>query len=368
MVLVDPDIVRVPSAVAWASIRKSAQGAGEAEVAELDRALAHWPDRLRRIVGTQEMADDWWHQGEEPEAQPWLGLVRTLEVGVTEILAVPKSSSWDRYGFPSIRRIELSSADSRRASIALGRLPKLAEMDLGQVSAEGRQPIKIVAAAAPMRVLQLRRCGIDKRGLMLIRDRHHERLEELDLQFNEIGSAGVKILAQWPVDAPLRKLRVSSCFLHLSDFSEWLDAPLLQTLTHLDIGDSYGRESDLTNFRWLALPALQALRLSGLRLGDALPAALVDHAELPTLRRLEIANIGCGLDGLVALIEAGWHHRLEVLDLSDNHLDDRSIDRLVAQPRGRLREVLVEGNALMPASLARLREWLESRVSGSTTS
>ncbi|MEX1365920.1 MAG: hypothetical protein AB1Z98_22525 [Nannocystaceae bacterium] len=352
---VDPALLRVPSDDAWQRLCQLAHGLGPAAIEALERALEHWPQQARRIVGTQELEDPWWTEGYEPQDQPWLGLVRTLQVGIVELLDVDSPSAWERFGFPNIRRLVLTSADRPKlAPRALARLPNIDELNLQRIMDQRRCREHVIAVAPPLRVLEAPHGRLGAHGLEVVL-RHGPSLEHLDLRRNEIGPKALEVLGGWPRGARLRELLLGGNPLRMSSISKLRNTPIFDGLRQLDLDGIPGRRA---RFDWLSSSTLEDLRLRGADLGDTGVRAMVVEARLPSLTRLDLSGTDCRARGVAALIESGWLRRLRSLDLSSNRLGAEAIDLIVAQPRGALEEVIVDDDDLDEATKGKIAQWL----------
>lgn len=370
--------------------------------------LERWPDEARALPSQAASA---LARGESPASAPFARSA-TLRFGATQGIEHAFTSG-------SLRQMRALRVENARMNaqdagvIARADLPHLTSLHLGArmhrlVGAQG------VAALAPMlprlALLDLSYTSAGDEGARALAAQPAPRLEDLALTSCQIGDDGVRALAQadWPSlarlelsrgsfgDAALQVLFSSGAMPALERLRA-LAVPLgpeavraaPPTLRELLLSPPVGVDGmleALPHDRWTTLAffsgdasargaralagrdlsALEALRLSDQRLGDA-GAEVLSQAALPALTALSLRGNGLGPMGAAALARAPWLGDVRELDLGANPIGDDGVVALCQADLSSLRaltlgacEVGRRGAEALASNpdLARL-EWLQ---------
>ncbi|MEJ7600075.1 MAG: TIGR02996 domain-containing protein [Kofleriaceae bacterium] len=209
---------------------------------------------------------------------------------------------------------------------------ELLNLDRQRITTALLEPL--LASMPHVRQLELRRCEIDSPSAFT--EARGEPIVRLGLSYNELGDAGVKVIATAPRLAALESLELDTCELTADAVTALAASPAWQTLRVLDLG--------------------------GNPLGIAGAAALTEVAAPGQLHTLRLANCDLGPDAVTLLAEIPWLRALAVLDLSANELGTQSrvlIERLAS---GALQRLALAKIALGAAEAPALRPLWERLV------
>ena len=245
--------------------------------------------------------------------------LRHFELSAEAAAALFRASSAE--AVPQLRALIVRGAeltpDAARMIAATGW--PLEELDLG-CNNLGAAGLAVLAAAptVALRRLKLAGCGLDAAALLAVANAPWP-LEELDLSYNDFSSAAAgPTLAALSRLASLRRLDVSHCHLSAAGFKALVEATW-PALTFLDAAVAKVALSGphaLGAAAFADLPALEELDLSFVRVGEA-GAALLASGSWARLKKLVLCNTQLGDAGLTALARGAWP-ALERLDLRWN--------------------------------------------------
>ncbi|HTN74126.1 MAG TPA: TIGR02996 domain-containing protein [Pirellulaceae bacterium] len=236
-------------------------------------------------------------------------------------------------------------------------LAQLEELDLG-----GRElgpELAALLAQSPrwkqLRVLSLSSCRLDVEGARLLASTANlAGLQELNLSYNSIGDAGVAALVASPHLKNLRRLNLASNDLTFAA-AETLRAAAWAPLEELEINSNKLGPAGLTALS--QAPAFAKLRKLNLASNDGTDAGAIawaKSASLASVRQLEIGHNELTDAGVAALANSPHVANLIELDLSISRLTN--IDVLVNSPHlKRLRKLKLYSCDLDSAAKARLR-------------
>jgi uncharacterized protein (TIGR02996 family) len=235
-------------------------------------------------------------------------------------------------GFRSLARLTFAFALGRSAAaqLAKGTFPRLAELELWNVSGPQLDTILKARWISQLRVLTLRRGTLNEKSVVA--------------------------LSKSPAAANLRILRLEDIAVGKKALPALGDGARFPNLTTLDLG-SFGirrTAADAVQFaKELSLPRIRHLTLNGWPLGDRGAKALAANPALANLTRLLLARCGIGETGLTALVRSPHLQQLVELDVSNNKLktaaalrDTKWLPRLAA--------VQIHSNAIPSAAHRRL--------------
>ncbi|HVS02792.1 MAG TPA: protein kinase [Thermoanaerobaculia bacterium] len=315
----------------WALCRYlETQGDGD-EQGTLLRAseplLAGWPDTLRRA------RCGWWERVRRGEPHPLWGLARTLDLagrGLTDADALRLAES---PALARITRLDLTGNtignDGLAALAASAHLAGLRSLRLGGNPATAAG-IEALAAGGlrELRSLDLGGLRVGPRGAQAIAASGWA-LEELWLTGGEVGTAGIKALAQ---------------------------SQLARTLIHLELGGNrIGSDGAAALAASPHLAQLQHLELANEGIGPGGAAALAVSNQLGALRYLGVARNGLGREGLELLVASRRFENLEGLDLAGNGIGAGGAMVLASAPLARrLRRLDISDDLLGDPGLAAL--------------
>ena len=178
----------------------------------------------------------------------------------------------------------------------------------------------VAAPAFAIRSLNLPFCGLDAAALTALADAPWP-LEELDLSHNDFSAAAAgPALAALSQHVGLRALVVSYCKLSAAGFKALVEAawPALTCLVAFDAQAQLDGPHALGAAAFAGFPVLEALMLSGVRLGEAGVRVLASR-RWARLRRLDLCNTELDAAGVAALARGAWP-ALVRLDLRRNGL------------------------------------------------
>jgi hypothetical protein len=181
------------------------------------------------------------------------------------------------------------------------------------------------------------------------------RLEWLSMPKTDLDRDGAEALASLPAPLRLRGMSLANCHRLRSQFvARLLAAPLLGSVTHLDVGGTpcgLRVAQAVARSRWLG--RLEVLTLGNGGSGDGGAAALARAAGLRALRRLAVRAWGIGPAGAAALAGAPWASALETLDLSVNPLNAAGWKALAPLARSGLRRLGLNTTRTGPSGVPR---------------
>jgi hypothetical protein len=337
----------------WLAWRRRAHGADSGVVSRLAEQLSDWPDAIRLVASDPEQHEDpWWIEGQQPEPQPWLALVRSLWVDPDEIVELSADSAWMREGLRAITRWMLDRPHRDDVvSQCRARLASLTTIDLTHFAAAPRDLESWLQQLAPVDRLDFGGPAARARTIDALIETHAPTLGGLDFNGVGIGFAGLRRLSRWPAGGRLRYLGLRDAAVDLAMF-ERLEFPWLQHLVTLDLT---GARDSARRFAWLAVPRLTTLSLHGVPLAGQ-SQVLFAEARMPRLEALRLSATGTTVEGLTALLGAPWSHSLTCLDVRDNALPDEALDVLDGGRASRWHQLILSGNRFSPTALTRFIE------------
>jgi uncharacterized protein (TIGR02996 family) len=288
--------------------------------------------RERELLAQHEKA---WIGSFKPLVRLWefrRGFVEFIEVSTRDFL----KRAPDIFKLMPVRRAFLRAGSRRMAALAacpyLARLSGL-EFHHTSMGDDGLAALTASPHLGNLTRLKLYCCGFHEAGIHALRRPHaFQRLEHLDLGMNQIGSSGVTTLAQFPLLANVRSLRLTSTA--GGDGIAALGAsPFLGRLEELDLSsnqlDTGATESlaQAPQFTQLA-----KLRLSYCGIRDAGAAAIARSAHLTSIKELDLTGNPIGDAGLMALAQAKHLNMLTSLHIGWNGIGDQGAEALAASP------------------------------------
>ncbi|WP_157068750.1 hypothetical protein [Sandaracinus amylolyticus] len=348
-----------PSAPRWRAIWERAPELSPTELAELDRALAHWPDGSR-VAHAASLEDG---------PQPAHALVRRLELeqGVVDaalVRAVLGSEHTARVSSLALFSME-TQLDAIRV-LADAAPAALRELQLaGDAIADDASEI-LAASALPIRVLTFEGATTNRSVRAIAAGTGLPALDHLQYHDVQVDDEGVVALAASERMARLGTLRISYAQVGRAG-AEALASTRPSRLEHLDLGLNHvGHEGARALVASSALTSLRSLHLSENRLGGPGVRALAEHCSLERLAELSLSynqdsnrlldpDSMVGTDGVRALAAARWLRTVERLELAGNAIGDEGMDALCTSPNlGGLRELDVADNQLGSRGVAAL--------------
>ena len=196
---------------------------------------------------------------------------------------------------------------------------RLEELDLeGNSLGAAGLAVLIAAPSFAIRRLFLANCNLDTTALHMLLDSSWP-LEELNLARNNFSAAAAgSALAALSRLRCLRKLRVGDCGLTATGFKALVEAtwPTLTCFAVYSIRCPY--YGPLGAAAFAGFPAIEELTLWGLNLGEA-GARLLANRRWPRLRKLDLFGMQLGAAGVAALARGEWP-ALQWLNLQYNGL------------------------------------------------
>ena len=342
-----------------------------------------WPDELR------EPDPRWWKRFTTSREEPRLRLVRALLLsprhlhdGLDRLLGAELLHRIHHIGWRRSRVAPTSAQQTREDLLTLLRSPKLA--NLGSLSMGGLNPSLATMLLITddhhlpgLHTLNLRGCGLTP-PLTMALARGPRRLRHLDLTFNELEAADLRMLLRAPwrdslviLDlasnalgdggvqqlgelpwAHLAELRLESNNVRVTGAEALARSPHLGGLKSLNLS-----RNNLFVRGSVALARSTTLTgLTGLALADiwSRPDQVVGYARqfcdamsLPRLKRLNLGQNPLGDEGAAVVARSPWLERLEVLQLAYSGLGDEGARALARSPHvGGLKRLDLRHNAI----------------------
>jgi uncharacterized protein (TIGR02996 family) len=273
-----------------------------------------------------------WTADLAPLVSDWVfrrGVIDAVSVDATQFLAVGAAV----FDLAPVRRVRFLNVGDRLARLVQSPLLELVrELDLSGNEELGN--------GAPN---------------LLARSRHLVRLEALDLGFTGLGDKGLQRLADSPVFANLRSLRINGnedARIGVPGMRALAESGHLTELGHLDVGgNNLSAAAIQPLFDGPLARRLANLVVHGNQLGDAgtahLVASLVFTRMAERDRAIDLRRVEMGPAGARALSEAPAMRNVEVLDLEGNVLGDAGLAALAGSPNlGRLRILSLRENRI----------------------
>jgi uncharacterized protein (TIGR02996 family) len=228
-----------------------------------------------------------------------------------------------------LRRLALPNnevgADALASFLAVAPLQELEALNLDWTGA-GSETVAVLAQSAPLAMLR-----------------------ELSLANNKIGRDGPALLATAGRLPRLSVLDLNCTYLKPGSLQPLSGSPLLAQLTELRLASNNDLEAgDLSALlESSALPALKALVLGSVKMGDAAAQVVARCAALQGLTRLEIPCGGLSADGVKALAASPHLTNLETLNLFSNKGTSAAAEALAASATmANLRSLTVSNNSI----------------------
>jgi uncharacterized protein (TIGR02996 family) len=236
------------------------------------------------------------------------------------------------------------------------------------------QPLFEATRLSGLRALSIRRARLtDPWAWALAQAPQFHRLEQLDLRGNRLGGGAIDAIAALPLTrlgfamnqlgqssvwqlqrartlTRLRALDLSGNGIGTPGCEALAQSPHLATLTTLGVADTNCSPQGVALLTTCAFtPTLEALDLSN----NDVASAVGVLARFPALRALNLSGVQLGDRGLAELLDSPVLPRLQRLDLRRNSLSMTSARRLVkhAGALGALRELSLSGNPLGAAGV-----------------
>lgn len=347
-----------PSAPRWGAIWERAPELSAGELAELDAALAHWPDAMR-VARAASVAE-----GPAPE----LALARRLELeqGVVDgalMRAILTSEHASRISSLALFSMQ-TELDAVRV-LAEAAPVALEELQLtGDAIADDASEI-LASSALPIRILTFERGGTtDRSARAIAAGTGLPALQHLQYHDVEVGDAGLAAIAESERMARLTFLRISYAQVGVDGAEALARTEHVRRLEHLGLELNHlgarGAEALVTSS---ALASLTSLHLSENRLGAPGVRALAERCRLEQLSelvlryqqdsdRLLAPDSMVGAEGARALAQAPWVRSVCVLDVAGNGIGDEGVAALCASPHlGSLRVLDVEDDDIGAAGV-----------------
>jgi uncharacterized protein (TIGR02996 family) len=235
-----------------------------------------------------------------------------------------------------------------------------------QIGEAGLEAMLRAGKFSHLRVLNIAANGLAPDGAAMLAAGPLGPLHELWIDENPIGGVGMQALADSPALAGLRELHLSSTGIGDEGAAAIASSPHLANLQELDFHTAGLRDEGA-----IALGASRSLRrlakltLTYNTIGVRGAAGLAAGPLLNTVRELWLIAVPLGPDGMAALANSGKLTKLEYLSIAENGLGDAGGEALARGHFPALRKLYCRHNqlgdaavrALMSASfLRRLRE------------
>ncbi len=246
--------------------------------------------------------------------------------------------------------------DFARCSI----LTHLAELRLESHSL-GREILRALGQSDLLRrlhTLRMPNLWLDDAALSeLAKARSLQHLREISLHVAYTTAEGVRTLADARSLQGVRRLTLNAASVVQGAFQQWLRLPWLDHVTDWTLSDCILHDIGLASLADREpLPHLRRLSLTQSTVYRDGFRALARTQALPALRELDLSLMH-GPDGcLVPLKEGELLERLEVLDLTGNHLVADHVARLLDRPRSQLRWLNLERNWIAAAGAVALAD------------
>lgn len=206
--------------------------------------------------------------------------------------------------------------------------------------------------------LRLDSCQLRQRGLSTLANTFYlTHLHSLSLARNHLNDQCMAALAGWNLPK-LQHLDLSINRVSRLGLVQLLHSPNLSNLESLDLTGNGLCGDDLRAFVQAPRPAnLTQLNLSNNGLDDSVGVGHLVQAEcLAKLRNLLLRRTGLTDQGLARLLDSPLFGTLQLLDVSENHLSESAVERLLSDNRLNLRYLNVRGNKLGSSLIERLRQ------------
>jgi uncharacterized protein (TIGR02996 family) len=168
---------------------------------------------------------------------------------------------------------------------------------------------------------------------------HLANLTKLDLNDNDIGPEGCRVLAGTPHLANLTTLHLKWCMLGTEGAIALLQSPYLKRLRALHVGF----ELDFSLTRIAALPELAKVAELEMTRNEMGPRQVAEFGQSPYVKKLThlgLSNNALGVEGGGILAGAAFLEQLVSLDVDYNNLGDQGVRMLLASPRTAALQVL----------------------------
>jgi uncharacterized protein (TIGR02996 family) len=204
-----------------------------------------------------------------------------------------------------VRTLDLSFASLEREQVQVlltsPSIDQVRDLTLAYMGNEGSRLVFRNSSLASIRALRLANSGLTGESWLPPRSVLRQ-LAELDLSSNQLGDAGVGLLACQPIANSLQRLNLGQCQIGPAGVESLAASKRFAHLTHLD--------------------------LAGNPIGNAGAAALANSGLLTGLEELSLRNTDLGIAGARALAQSQMLEGLRHLDLSGNRLNSRQQNRL----------------------------------------
>ena len=155
-------------------------------------------------------------------------------------------------------------------------------------------------------------------GSELVKSANFNKLEHLDVGWNEIGNGTVKALAETEHMVSLKKLELERGYIDGEGIVEFVKGRVIERLEELNLSANKLKDDDI---RLLAstpkLSSLRVLRLSQNLIGDEGARAIGESTTLTNLTHLYIGRNSFGNAGAQAISETKTLKNLKVLMLRE---------------------------------------------------
>jgi uncharacterized protein (TIGR02996 family) len=265
---------------------------------------------------------------------------------------------------PHLRHLAMASTNASdlgiRTALAAPQWPELRQLHVSLsalfrrgVSPDAFRENLLEAANLPrVGVLDFSHRSVDVALLsQLVRCSRLGPIEQLHLHDCHLGTAELRVLAEWPGLANVHLLNLSNNGFSDAGLNELLASPYLSGLRHLHLG--YNRCGGASLGRLYQTPSLSRLRTLHLAGNFVGLAGLKLLAESP-LRPVGLSLASCSLTAAAGdlLSSSPAFERLRVLYLERNRLSDSGLRRLANGPcLRRLRTLILDANDLDSPSL-----------------
>lgn len=242
---------RPPSQAAWQMLWELfgawPDGAAKtASLADADRALAGWDDRLRTVPSSDRRLID---GGRLTEAAK---LVRSVEIhrrdaqGSAELAALATSDASRNLAFLAIVRSEISGR-AWQALTASAHLARLRHLHVGRTSLGRDDVVRLFASQAlpGLRCVKLVDVGLTPQTLAAVPfPRGLPGLRKLDLSGNALSDDGTMVLARAAWLQGIERLTIQDNRIRAAALQALLDAPCCRGMAQIDASRNLVAETD----------------------------------------------------------------------------------------------------------------------------
>ncbi len=152
----------------------------------------------------------------------------------------------------------------------------------------------------------------------MVKSNNFQKLEHLDVGWNEIGNGTVKALGETGQMASLKKIELERGYIDGEGINEFVKGSVIERLEELNLSANKLRDADVKVLAaTLKLSSLRVLRLSQNLIGDAGAQAIAESTTLGNLTHLYIGRNPLGNAGGQALTETKTLKNLKVLMLRE---------------------------------------------------